>query len=68
MICTTMSNGGKGSGRRPTDKEAYDTAWDRIWGSKKSSKLPGSTLGWANPKDYNWHQRIEDKDNEDDEG
>jgi hypothetical protein len=30
------SEAGKGSKQRPTDKEAYDEAYDRIWGKKKN--------------------------------
>ena len=30
------SEAGKGSKQRPTNKEAYDEAYDRIWGKKKN--------------------------------
>lgn len=30
-----MSDGGKGSKQRPTDKEKFDEGWDRIFGKKK---------------------------------
>ena len=29
------SSNGKGSARRPSDKEAFDAGWDRIWGKKE---------------------------------
>jgi hypothetical protein len=30
------SEAGKGSKQRPTDKEAYDEAYERIWGKKNN--------------------------------
>lgn len=30
------SEAGKGDKQRPTNKEAYDEAYDRIWGKKKN--------------------------------
>lgn len=30
------SEAGKGSKQRPTNKEAYDEAYDRIWGKRKN--------------------------------
>jgi hypothetical protein len=30
------SEAGKGSKQRPTNREAYDEAYDRIWGKKKN--------------------------------
>ena len=30
-----MSDGGKGSKRRPTNEEAYRSSWDTIFGKKK---------------------------------
>jgi hypothetical protein len=30
------SEAGKGSKQRPTNKEAYDEAYDRIWGKKRN--------------------------------
>ena len=30
------SEAGKGSKQRPTNKDAYDEAYDRIWGKKKN--------------------------------
>jgi len=30
-----MSDGGKGSKQRPTDKKKYDDNWDMIFGKKK---------------------------------
>ena len=33
-----MSDGGKGSGRRPTDEKKYHDGWDRIWGKKNEDK------------------------------
>lgn len=40
-----MSDGGKGSKQRPTNHEAYATAWDRIFGEKEehSSDTQGAT-------------------------
>lgn len=32
-----MSDGGKGSKQRPTNHEAYTTAWDRIFGKEEHS-------------------------------
>jgi hypothetical protein len=29
-----MNDGGKGSKQRPTDKKAFDSGWDRIFGTK----------------------------------
>ena len=31
------SHGGKGSSQRPTNKDAYDAGWDRIFGKKDKS-------------------------------
>jgi len=33
-----MSDGGKGSKQRPTNKEAYDEAYEKIWDKRKKSK------------------------------
>lgn len=33
-----MSDGGKGSGRRPGDNDAYSSGWDRIFGKSKHEK------------------------------
>jgi|FreactTroBogLake_1042271.scaffolds.fasta_scaffold00949_5 hypothetical protein len=33
-----MSDGGKGSKQRPTDKAKFDEGWDRIFGKKKPKK------------------------------
>jgi hypothetical protein len=33
-----MSDGGKGSGQRPTDKKKYDDNYDKIFGKKKEEK------------------------------
>lgn len=30
-----MSDGGKGSNQRPTDKQKYDEGYERIFGKKK---------------------------------
>ena len=30
-----MSDGGKGSKQRPTDKQKFDEGWDKIFGKKK---------------------------------
>lgn len=35
------SEAGKGSKQRPTNKEAYDEAYDRIWGRKKKELREG---------------------------
>jgi hypothetical protein len=37
------SEAGKGSKQRPTNKEAYDEAYDRIWGKRKNK--PYKDLG-----------------------
>lgn len=34
-----MSDGGKGSKQRPTDQEAFNKAWERIFGKKPSDEL-----------------------------
>jgi hypothetical protein len=34
-----MSDGGKGSKQRPTDKAKFDEGWDRIFGNK-TKKIP----------------------------
>jgi len=34
-----MSDGGKGSTQRPTDQEAFNQAWERIFGKKPSEEL-----------------------------
>lgn len=31
---STATHGGKGSSQRPTNKAAYDSGWDRIFGKK----------------------------------
>lgn len=36
------SEAGKGSKQRPTNKEAYDEAYDRIWGKKKNKAYKDS--------------------------
>ena len=33
------SEAGKGSKQRPTNKDAYDEAYDRIWGRKKKQDM-----------------------------
>ena len=33
-----MSDGGKGSSQRPTDKKKYDDNYDKIFGKKKEEK------------------------------
>ena len=33
-----MSDGGKGSKQRPTDKKKYDDNYDKIFGKKKEEK------------------------------
>jgi hypothetical protein len=33
-----MSDGGKGSKQRPTDKEKFDQNWDNIFGKKKKTE------------------------------
>lgn len=33
-----MSDGGKGSKQRPTDKEKFDRNWDNIFGRKKKTE------------------------------
>ena len=33
-----MSDGGKGSKQRPTDKKKYDDNYDKIFGKKKEDK------------------------------
>ena len=33
-----MSDGGKGSTQRPTDKQKFDEAYDRIFGKKRSTQ------------------------------
>jgi hypothetical protein len=33
-----MSDGGKGSNQRPTDKKKYDENYDKIFGKKKEEK------------------------------
>lgn len=33
-----MSDGGKGSVQRPTDKQKFDEAYDRIFGKKRSTQ------------------------------
>lgn len=33
-----MSDGGKGSSQRPTDKKKYDKNYDKIFGKKKEEK------------------------------
>ena len=36
-----MSDGGKGSKQRPTDKKKFDEAYDRIFGKKRSKQDSG---------------------------
>jgi len=36
-----MSDGGKGSKQRPTDKKKFDEAYDRIFGKKRSTQDSG---------------------------
>lgn len=36
------SEAGKGSKQRPTNKEAYDEAYDRIWGKRKNKSYKDS--------------------------
>lgn len=33
-----MSDGGKGSKQRPTDKKKFDDGWDRIFGKKNKEQ------------------------------
>jgi len=33
-----MSDGGKGSKQRPTDREKFDQNWDNIFGKKKKTE------------------------------
>ncbi len=35
-----MSNGGKGSARRPTNMKSYEDNWDRIFGRKVVQSFP----------------------------
>jgi hypothetical protein len=35
-----MSDGGKGSTQRPTDKKKFDEGWDRIFGKKPPKVFP----------------------------
>lgn len=38
VIGNSMSDGGKGSKQRPTDKKKYDDNYDKIFGKKKEDK------------------------------
>ena len=38
VIGNSMSDGGKGSKQRPTDKKKYDDNYDKIFGKKKEEK------------------------------
>lgn len=36
----SITHGGKGSARRPTDKKKFDDNWDRIFGKKEPETKP----------------------------
>jgi hypothetical protein len=38
ILGVNMSDGGKGSSQRPTDKKKYDDNYDKIFGKKKEEK------------------------------
>jgi len=45
-----QAEAGKGSKSRPTDLDAYDTGWDRIFGNKKK-KVPEKETPKTDKKD-----------------
>ena len=57
-----MSDGGKGSKQRPTDRKKFDEGYDRIWGNKnkekKYNKMTGLSEDFMRQLTHEWSEAL----------